>query len=105
MVYVMLYRAEEWCSRNAGLKTTGFLPPLCFRGIPAVNRNPQSGGNDENGARGALWMEETEVDVVVLMVIMTEESPAFPLGDRLPLLVAAECLFSFPPLLPVSIKW
>ena len=50
-------------------------------------------------------MEETEVDVIVLMVIMTEESPAFPLGDRLPLLVATECLFSFPPLLPVSIKW
>ena len=88
-----------------GSKLLGFFRLFVFSGIPAVNRNPQSGGNDDNGARGALWMEETEVDVVVLMVIMTEESPAFPLGDRLPLLVATECLFSFPPLLPVSIKW
>ena len=88
-----------------GSKLLGFFRLFVFSGIPAVNRNPQSGGNDANEERGALWMEETGVDVIVLMVIMTEESPVFPLGDRLPLFVAVECLFSFPPLLPVSIKW
>ena len=88
-----------------GSKRLGFFRLFVFSGIPAVNSNPQSGGDDANGERGALWLEETEVGVIVLMAIMTEESPVFHLGDRLPLLVATECLLSFPPLLPVSIKW